>query len=1319
MAIKSTSNTEHDWLRLTVVVAVLVGAFAVVFSPLVYKVLHPSEPLTQIVNLKPGIDMVGGTSLVYEIKAPEGAAHTGKLASAVKDVLERRVDPKGVKNLVWRPEGDTRLEIQMPLSPDAQGAAATRRSLRENMIHADDALKGTNVNPQAVLDAIEGRNGHTQAELPRLERGYASRVKLFETLKTEWNDIEAARKNLDVDKAAALLIKYPMLPPDNAPAEEKTKALARRKETLDAIDKTNLSHDRLDEILADSEPKAGLDALKAEVLKPAQDYNAAIASYLMAAQGMKTAAAALNQPDAPATQPTTQATTQASATQPAASGASASMTQPAGAALPATAPAIIYHPTPAEVLATQPLSAGIDKVLNSSDADKALAAIKQDPTLERKWFEIYAYAVAWKNAHKNLDIDPTTLSRIDQALAAPDGPKQIQAIEDEFTAAANSRVALIDSYAAAGAALAANKGAIDDSTDLKRLLKGAGVLEYHILVQPGTDMSQADYERYVKQLQEDGPRVHAGDEAKWFEEGEKADLAFVKPYNKKKYVLCYITPTPDGKLRSMDAHMPKEWHLTDASPERQPGGQMACAFRFDPQGADYFGQLTEANKGRPMAIVLDNTTISAPRIDAKITSSGIITGGGPGGFDNDELDYLVKTLKGGSLPATLSDEPISERTVGPQLGLDNLRAGLVACGLGLVVVAVFLCGYYFTAGIVATLAVLMNVLIVLAVMSAFNATFTLPSIAGIVLSVGTAVDANVLIFERLREEQHRGLSLRLALRNAYGKAFSAIIDSNMTTAITSIFLIQFGSEEVKGFGVTLIIGIVASLFTALFVTRTVFDILIDKFGVKHLGSLPLTFPKWDKLLKPDIDWMGKAWIFIAISIVGITVGLSLFFIKVNQGQMMGIEFASGTSVQFELARPMNQADLRTLVEKNADAATLPSPNVVTVGTSSTTYEIVTPSSDAVKVRDAVLKALVDKDGKTLLKVTVPSKFDFTGAPLAEVLKKNVIALEDKKTPAKSAWPAEYVPADVKDFEPGAAIVLNHIDPELTPLQISDRIRQAQLQLPAGDPAAGVVFSVEAPGNNAEAPTSVAVILCRNERLPYSADPAKWTDSLAAPLWKLTNESINRPAELQQVKNFDPQVARDAANRALMALTLSIAVIMAYIWFRFGNLKYGTATMVALIHDVLFTVAALGFAHYLYNVWGVGTILQLEPFRIDLTVVAGILTIMGYSMIDTIVVFDRIRENRGKFGAVNRKVINDAINQTLSRTLLTAGTNVITVAIMYFLGGPGIHGFTFVLLFGILVGTYSSVAIAAPILLLGRQEEAPAGVRGPLKAARVG
>ena len=178
--------------------------------------------------------------------------------------------------------------------------------------------------------------------------------------------------------------------------------------------------------------------------------------------------------------------------------------------------------------------------------------------------------------------------------------------------------------------------------------------------------------------------------------------------------------------------------------------------------------------------MLDDKVINVATINSKITESGTIDGGPEGFSSQDDLEYLVNTLTAGSLPAQLADEPISERTVGPQLGEDNLRHGLVACGLGLVVVAVFLIGYYYLAGVVATFAVLMNVMLILGVMAALNATFTLPSIAGIVLTIGTAVDANVLIFERLREEQHRGLSLRMALRNAYGKAFSAIVDSNMT-----------------------------------------------------------------------------------------------------------------------------------------------------------------------------------------------------------------------------------------------------------------------------------------------------------------------------------------------------------------------------------------------------------------------------------------------------------------------------------------------------------------------------------------------------------
>ena len=178
---------------------------------------------------------------------------------------------------------------------------------------------------------------------------------------------------------------------------------------------------------------------------------------------------------------------------------------------------------------------------------------------------------------------------------------------------------------------------------------------------------------------------------------------------------------------------------------------------------------------------------------------------------------------------------------------------------------------------------------------------------------------------------------------------------------------------------------------------------------------------------------------------------------------------------------------------------------------------------------------------------------------------------------------------------------------------------------------------------------------------------------------------------------------------MIAMTLSIIVIMAYIWIRFGNLKYGTATVFALLHDTLFTLAAIGLSHYLADT-AIGNAILVEPFRINLTMIAALLTVMGYSMNDTVVVFDRIRENRGKYGVVNRQIINDSINQTLSRTLLTGGTTIVTIFVMYVFGGPGIHGFTFALLVGILVGTYSSIAIAAPILLIGGEEQ-PEGATG--------
>jgi SecD/SecF fusion protein len=369
------------------------------------------------------------------------------------------------------------------------------------------------------------------------------------------------------------------------------------------------------------------------------------------------------------------------------------------------------------------------------------------------------------------------------------------------------------------------------------------------------------------------------------------------------------------------------------------------------------------------------------------------------------------------------------------------------------------------------------------------------------------------------------------------------------------------------------------------------------------------------------------------------------------------------------------------------------------------------------VREAVLEAMGDK-----LKVQLPSTFASVDSTLDVATQANVVLPlqgAEQKIPGLGNFVPEAMPRHVG----GVAIVLKDLTPALTAAQVRDRIEQQRLTV-ASDRDMGSVASLrldvqDVPAAEAGGKPAVVVLASSGEFAYDAADRMKqdqWRDVVAGPLWRVINDAVNKPAGLQKVTSFDAQVAGETKRDAFAAMTLSVLAIMAYIWARFGNLKYGAATVVALLHDTLFTLAAIGVAHYIAPTV-VGDLLLIEPFRINLTMVAAILTIMGYSMNDTVVVFDRIRETRGKYGHVNRKVNNDSINQTLSRTLLTGGTTIITIFVMYIFGGSGIHGFTFALLVGILVGTYSSIAIASPILLLGAGREQEAG--SPRKGRAVG
>jgi SecD/SecF fusion protein len=298
--------------------------------------------------------------------------------------------------------------------------------------------------------------------------------------------------------------------------------------------------------------------------------------------------------------------------------------------------------------------------------------------------------------------------------------------------------------------------------------------------------------------------------------------------------------------------------------------------------------------------------------------------------------------------------------------------------------------------------------------------------------------------------------------------------------------------------------------------------------------------------------------------------------------------------------------------------------------------------------------------------------------------------------------AGLVPKDLRAHVGGVAIVLNNLTPKLSEDEIRQRLEEIRLQ-PQASGNASQYHQMDVETFNGG---STAVILTSDPNSQYDAsDPAKieeWNGDLVKPIWQMVRDAINNPPRLQKVSNFDAQVAGQMQTNALGALTLSVLVIMAYIWLRFGNLKYGTATVVAMLHDTLLVIGFIGLSHFIGT--GIGkSLFLIEPFRVNLTLVAAVLTVMSYSMVDTIVVFDRIRENRGKFGHLDGQIINDSVNQTLSRTLLTVTTTILSVLVMYIKGGPGIHGFTFVMLIGILIGTYSSFAIAAPILLIGEKQ----------------
>jgi SecD/SecF fusion protein len=818
----------------------------------------------------------------------------------------------------------------------------------------------------------------------------------------------------------------------------------------------------------------------------------------------------------------------------------------------------------------------------------------------------------------------------------------------------------------------------------------------------------------------------------------------------------------------------------------------AVRFRFNSKGSQQFYDLTTKNKPtggffRHLAILYDGRVMSAPVIKQPIRGEGIISGGGKG-FTQTEVDRLVEILRSGALPATLLPQPVSENTIGPTLGEDTIKAGTTSVALAFLAVVVFMIIYYRFAGLVACAALLCNLLFTVAFMVIVSATFTLPGLAGLVLMLGMAVDANILIYERLREERERGASLPVAIRNGYDRAFPTIIDTHLSSIFTAIVLYIVGNDQLKGFGISLTVGLIISLFTSLYMTRLLFDLWQAKGWLKKLSMLKL-------FSRPNIDFMGIRYYCFGATVTLTILGLALFIFRLPspaessddlgdvrsvEGSILNIDFIGGTKYSGQLAQ---RTDIQTLRERLSERRQKEVLNVkqaeplnprgksfsislvegepprqVTLPQGEMTAAELADAKDRLKellpdVSEERLREIKEKDVKLLDENPRATRFrliypdgDEHTIQLANPAAKSDVELHARRLPDLTV---EQVWSSNPEYTQGSQSVFFTVR---TSERASELVQAAIARLLRDDQGHSLLRQVkitgwqllgekDGPAREAEltfsdfaSPTQVRRLLSRelegqginvpssqikafgegveeNGRfqkmrvsLPADIEAGKFGRALTR-----TAEQFGKSPQPESLENFDKQLAAETQQRALIAILASWGAILLYLWFRFGNWTFGLAAVLCLIHDLFLTLGIIAACHYIHDT-ALGRLLLLGDFKIDLPTVAALLTLVGYSVNDTIVVFDRIREVRGKNPELTPQMINDSINQALSRTLLTSLIVWIVVVMLYLFGGEGVHLFGFVMVIGVIVGTYSSIYVASPLLLMFGEGKRLARVR---------
>lgn len=904
----------------------------------------------------------------------------------------------------------------------------------------------------------------------------------------------------------------------------------------------------------------------------------------------------------------------------------------------------------------------------------------------------------------------------------------------------------LDAAIAAHAEYVKERRTLDDPQDLVRLLRGAGVLTFRITVDPGTHPEEA---RLRQELRDKGPANVQSEDARWYRVNQirtwyntVQDYEFLTAsaagffqsrgytgaeWGGDYYILCW--DVRGSRLTPLEG----QWACQGAQQQSDSKGRPGIGFSMDPRGSVLLGQLTAAHVGDQMAVLLDDEVYTAPNLNSEISSSGIIEGV----FTAEELNYIVRVLSAGSLQAKLSREPISQITIGPELGLDNLKAGLRAGIWAFIIVSIFMVVYYFRYGVVAVIALLATAVMILGAMSLQAAAFSLPGIAGIVLTFGQAVDANVLIYERVREELRSGKDLRAAMRLGYDRAFSSIVDGNVTNLIVCVVLVLPGiaTPEIKGFGIALGLGVLATLFAGLVISRLIFDLLLLA-GVRKMRMLPMVWPAFERLLVPKINWMRLRWYFVGISTAYMLLGLGMVVIRGEK--MLDNEFLGGTKLTLQLrdnpdgtpmtltrsevadrvaalvgtadeaaaaaARAAQAPDATEAVRRNAAdlqrraqvLGDLRNAEVVPInpradGVTSDRFSIKTLIADA----DLLLRTITDGFSDV---VDSKPAYDFAGSTTSpqNVMTGPVYAVVSQRLGDDIGDPR--FTDDVTDFQGGVAIVLRNI----TPTPSLDDLRESLEQMRQKSDYSGTLSRARdirvLDGTN-EAVTS-AVILVRDENYGFFENRDRWLANVAQREWTMTTAALTNPTTLAQVENFSPAVAQTIKAQAIAAVVLSCLLILIYVWVRFGSMRYSMAAIATTVHDALTVVGFVALASLAYENQATAAIAQslgILPFKIDLNMVAAILTIIGFSLNDTIIILDRIRETKGKLPYATEKIINDSINQTISRTIITSGTTLFSSVVLYVVGGEGVRAFAYALTLGVIVGTYSSIAIAAPVV----------------------